>query len=172
MCMRKTTADLQTPSEREQGIEQICLRLLARREHSRRELLNKLALRGFGRDEVEPVIEAIAASNWQNDQRYAECLVRQRLEKGHGPLRIRYELRQAGIDEVDLDRLAEEYAGGWQSLLRDVYRNKYGEQPVLTQAEWLKRSRFLQQRGFSAEMAKALYVELKIKIRGVSRYLS
>lgn len=139
------------------------MRLLARREHSRRELLDKLALRGYRQAEVEPVIAEIAERNWQNDERYAECFVRQRLEKGYGPLRIRYELQQRGIADVDIDTLAEDSAGGWLNVLLAVYQNKYDHQSPVSQADWLKRSRFLQQRGFSGEMIKALFKTLKIK---------
>ncbi|OAI13120.1 RecX family transcriptional regulator [Methylomonas lenta] len=162
--MKQTTSSLSTATERRQQIEQTCLRLLARREHSQKELLDKLALRGFQRDEVEPVIQEMAEQNWQNDARYTECYVRQRIASGYGPIRIRYELQQRGINETDLDTQAEEQ-GGWQNLLIDVYCNKYDEEKSLTQNEWLKRSRFLQQRGFSGEMIKRLFAELKIKLR-------
>ncbi len=161
--MKTTTPSLSTAIERRQQIEAVCLRLLARREHSRRELLDRLALRGFNRDEVEPVIDGIAEQNWQNDERYTECYVRQRIQNGFGPMRIRYELQQRGINDADLDGKAEEQ-GGWQNLLFDVYSGKYGDEKSLTQNEWLQRSRFLQQRGFSGEMIKRLFAELKIKL--------
>jgi regulatory protein len=161
--MKTTTPSLSTAIERRQQIEAVCLRLLARREHSRRELLDKLALRGFNRDEVEPVIDGMAEQNWQNDERYTECYVRQRIQNGYGPMRIRYELQQRGINDADLD-LQAEGQGGWQNLLLDVYLGKYGDDKSLTQNEWLKRSRFLQQRGFSGEMIKRLFTELKIKL--------
>lgn len=153
------TASSQTAIERRRNVEQICLRLLSRREHSRRELLDKLALRGYRRDEVEPVIAEIAERNWQNDERYAECYVRQRLEKGYGPTRIGYELQQRGIGGVNLNALAEQYAGGWQNLLRSVCLRKYGDEPAAELNERLKRSRYLQQRGFSPDMIKALFAE-------------
>ncbi|MDT4288131.1 regulatory protein RecX [Methylomonas sp. MO1] len=155
---------LSTAIERRQQIEAVCLRLLSRREHSRRELLDKLALRGFNRDEAEPVIDGMAELNWQNDERYTECYVRQRIRSGYGPVRIRYELQQRGINDVDLDAHAEEL-GGWQTVLLEVYSRKYDDEKLRSQNEWLKRSRFLQQRGFSGEMIKRLFAELKIKLR-------
>lgn len=161
--MQKTTSNLSTATERRQQIEAVCLRLLARREHSQKELLDKLALRGFERDDVGPVIQEMAERNWQNDERYAECYVRQRIQNGYGPIRIRYELQQRGINDADLDAQAEEQ-GGWQNLLLDLYCGKYDDQKSLTQNEWLKRSRFLQQRGFGGEMIKRLFAELKIKL--------
>jgi regulatory protein len=140
------------------------MRLLARREHSRRELLDKLALRGFERSEVEPVIADMAEQNWQNDERFAECYIRQRIANGYGPMRIAYELQQRGITGVDLNLQAEEQVGGWQNLALDVYLGKYDDEKSLAANEWLKRSRFLQQRGFSGEMIKRVMAELKIKL--------
>lgn len=140
------------------------MRLLARREHSRRELLDKLALRGFERNEVEPVIDDMAEQNWQNDERFAECYVRQRIANGYGPMRIAYELQQRGITGVDLNLQAEHQAGGWQNLALEVYLGKYGDEKSLTANEWLKRSRFLQQRGFSGDLIKRVMAELKIKL--------
>lgn len=140
------------------------MRLLARREHSQRELLDKLNLRGFERDEVAPVIADLAEQNWQNDDRFAECYVRQRIANGYGPMRIRYELQQRGITEIDLDAQAE-LQGGWQNLALDAYLGKYDGETSLPANEWLKRSRFLQQRGFSGEMIKRVMVGLKIKLR-------
>lgn len=162
---QKTTSSLSTATERRQQIEAVCLRLLARREHSRRELLDKLALRGFERSEVEPVIAGMAEQNWQNDERFAECYVRQRISNGYGPMRIAYELQQRGITGVDLDTQVEEQVGGWQNLALDVYLGKYDDEKSLSPNEWQKRSRFLLQRGFSGEVIKRLFAELKIKLR-------
>jgi regulatory protein len=159
-----TTANLQTSIELKQSIQQICLRLLAMREHSQRELLDKLALRGYSRADVEPIIAEFAEQGWQDNQRFAECYARQRMIKGYGPLRIRYELQQRGIAELDLEQLAEDNVGGWLNSLLQIYENKFDQQPKLSRAEWLKRSRFLQQRGFSHDMIKQMCAELKIKI--------
>lgn len=134
------------------------------REHSQRELLDKLALRGYSRTDVEPIIAEFAKQGWQDNQRFAESYARQRMMKGYGPVRIRYELQQRGIDEVDLEQLAELNLGGWLNALLQVYQNKFDQQPKLNRAEWLKRSRFLQQRGFSHEMIKQMFAQLKIKI--------
>jgi regulatory protein len=159
-----TTVNLQTSIELKQSIQQICLRLLAMREHSQRELLDKLALRGYSRADVEPIIAEFAEQGWQDNQRFAECYARQRMIKGYGPVRIRYELQQRGIAELDLEQLAEDNVGGWLNSLLQIYENKFDQQPKLSRAEWLKRSRFLQQRGFSHDMIKQMCAELKIKI--------
>ena len=146
-------------------IKSVCLRLLARREHSQKELLNKLALRGFNRDEVLPVIDELAEQDWQNDLRYAESYARFRILKGYGPLRVSYELAQNGITGVDLDEFVHAEAESWLELLVQVYKKKYDHKLVLERKEWVKRSRFLLHRGFSGEMISALQAHLAVKLK-------
>lgn len=144
-------------------IEGVCLRLLARREHSRQELLAKLALRGFDRDDALPVIDELAEHGWQDDLRYAESYARFRIQKGYGPIRVSYELKQNGIAAFDLEGIVKEEAGSWVALLEQVYSKKYSHDTVLERNEWAKRSRFLLHRGFSGAMISTLFDELNIR---------
>lgn len=145
-------------------IEEICLRLLARREHSRKELTEKLRLRGFSSDESQAVIDRLSEKGWQSDERYAECFARQRIQNGYGPVKIAYELQQRGGGTVDMDALIAELKGDWVELIRQVYLGKYPHTSQLNVQEWLKRSRFLQQRGFSGDLIKTLFILLNIRL--------
>ncbi len=145
-------------------IRKICLQLLGRREHSRRELLQKLRSRGFAGDAMQRVIDDLAADGWQSDQRFAESYARQRMEKGYGPLRINNELRQRGIEAFDLDSVVEQVAESWDELLARLYARKYPAQERMSRSEWAKRSRFLLQRGFTGEAVKVLLQRLKITL--------
>jgi regulatory protein len=142
-----------------------CLRLLAGREHSRKELAQKLAAKGFAKDSIESALDRLTEENWQSDARYAESYARARIQKGYGPAFIAYELHQNGIDlgnipSFDLKVLAESVAGGWMALLHQVYDKKYGAGPIPNRNEWAKRSRFLQQRGFTNAMIAELFKTL------------
>jgi regulatory protein len=133
-------------------IKEICLRLLARREHSQKELLNKLLIKGFDKDDILAVIEELARQGWQSDLRYAESYARHRIQKGYGPISVTYELRQNGIDAVDREDIVQKTAGSWMDLLEQVYTKKYNHDALMDRSEWAKRSRFLLQRGFSGAM--------------------
>ena len=146
-------------------IKEICLRLLARREHSQQELLAKLALRGFDRNDALPVIDELAEQGWQDDLRYAASYARFRILKGYGPIRVGYELKQNGIATFDLETIVQAETGSWMALLEQVYSKKYPHDTALERNEWAKRSRFLLQRGFSGAMISALFDELNIKLR-------
>lgn len=136
------------------ALRERALRFLARREYSRQELAHKLG----GTDDpqnVATVLQQLAEAGWQSDARFAENLVRQRLQQGYGPLRIRYELQQRGVDCPALDALVGEQ-GGWEALIQRVYLKKYADLILPSRDEWAKRCRFLQQRGFDFDTIAAL----------------
>lgn len=144
-------------------IKAACLRLLAAREHSQKELVTKLLAKGWAKDDILAVIEELAQQGWQCDLRYAESYARSRIHKGYGPLMLAYELRQKGVGDVNLDDLVRTIAGSWQNLLEQVYSKKFGSDACLDRQEWAKRSRFLLQRGFTGTMVSALFNHLNIK---------
>ncbi|MCX7097221.1 MAG: regulatory protein RecX [Methylococcales bacterium] len=144
-------------------IKATCLRLLAAREHSQKELVTKLLAKGWAKDDILAVIEELAQQGWQCDLRYAESYARSRINKGYGPLMLAYELRQKGVGDVNLDDLVRTIAGSWQNLLEQVYSKKFGRDACLDRQEWAKRSRFLLQRGFTGTMVSALFNHLNIK---------
>ena len=137
-------------------IKEACIGLLSRREHSQLELLNKLALKGFERSVTQQVVDVLMTDGWQSDERFAEAYTRYRIRKGFGPVKIISELRQKGITNFDLEAVVLDLSEGWIDLLEQLYYKKYGDNKSLTQKEYLKRMRFLQQRGFSSEMIQKM----------------
>ncbi|MDD2865602.1 MAG: regulatory protein RecX [Methylococcales bacterium] len=133
-------------------IKNHCLRLLARREHSQKELLTKLMQKGFSPTDIQPVIAELAQNSWQSDARFAENYARARLRKGYGATAIRYELTQKGIDVADtnLNDVLLTVADNWLDLLTQTYCKKYGEIEPLTRQDWAKRTQFLLRRRFSS----------------------
>lgn len=125
--------------------------LLARREHSRRELKQKLKKRFDDEDLIEQQLDRLCEENLQSDSRYAASLLRQRINRGHGPLRIRQEMRQKGISDTELALAMEEESPDWYALAEDTYRRKFGELPPQDIREKAKRSRFMQYRGFGLD---------------------
>ena len=137
-------------------IKTICLRLLARREYSQLELITKLSLKGFVREEVQAVIDILVNQGLQSNDRFAENYARSRFNKGFGSLKVAYELKQRGIDDFDLQVVMMENFGDEIQLINQVYNKKYAPTSTLTLKERLKRQRFLQQRGFSIKLIQVL----------------
>jgi regulatory protein len=135
-----------------QEIEITAVRLLTTREHSRKELLGKLAARGYAHEQIEPVLEALSRQGLQSDTRFAEGFIEGRMRKGSGPLRIRAELRERGIQEGLIDTCLGSYAGQWREEIRRVHDSKYGAAPAKDRKELARRARFLEYRGFPGEL--------------------
>ncbi len=136
-------------------IREACIRLLTRREHSQRELQNKLLAKGFDPSVTQSIIDGLAEEGWQSDERFAESYTRYRIRKGFGPVKISFELWKKGVERFDLDPVVLDLDENWFDLLAQVYNKKYTDNTICNQKEWQKCSRFLIQRGFSHEMVNA-----------------
>ena len=136
------------------------LGLLARREHSRGELRRKLAARDTDAQALEATLERLAAAGLQSDERFAESFLRSRAERGQGPLRIREELRQRGVDDATAAAALAAAEVDWRDLLRAVHRKRFGSAPPADRRELARRARFLAQRGFAAEAIRGLLTDL------------
>lgn len=144
------------------AIKEACLRYLVRREHSQQELLQKVSAKGFSHHDIVVVIAELAEQGLQSNARFAESYARSRVHKGFGPMRIQAELQQRGAGDYYFEMAVEDIAGSWKNLLEQVYRKKYGVESALDFKEKLKRSRFLQQRGFPNEMVQCLLKGLSL----------
>tara|TARA_R110002096_G_scaffold269820_9_gene463696 strand:- start:4383 stop:4784 length:402 start_codon:yes stop_codon:yes gene_type:complete len=132
--------------------------LLARREHSQRELKQKLAKKDFETDEIDDVLVEFASKGWQSNQRFAESYARSRLQKGYGPSRIQYELKERGID-TNIDDVFEQQPD-WYDVLVQLHAKKYGSDAPTDMKERAKRTRFLQHKGFTFDMIRELFNQL------------
>lgn len=127
------------------------MNLLARREHSQRELRQKLRRR-FPQDELVQIeLERLAQENLQSDARFAEAFLRERAERGYGFMKVRQELRDRGLSDVEINRAVDEAEVDWPALAREVYSKKYGAEAASDLNERAKRSRFMQYRGFDRD---------------------
>jgi regulatory protein len=133
------------------------LNLLARREHSVRELQLKLLQRGFTAETVETVLARLVVEELLSETRYAESYTRMRAGKGYGPLRIYQELRERGIDKEIIEQMLEQHAGDWPANLERAHNKRFGSPLPAGGAERLRRLRFLQQRGFSLEQINRFF---------------
>lgn len=158
-----TKKDPVTPSElRLAGMD-----LLARREHGSSELKAKLTKRFRTRecdpDIVEQVIRTLIEEGLLSDERFAASRVRQLAGRGYGPSRIRNDLRQQGVEQLISDSLEEAFESpiDWETAAVAVYQKKYGGKPIVgdwdeRQRERGRRLRFMQYRGFAAEVSQRL----------------
>jgi len=132
--------------------------LLARREHSSREIITKLKRRFGKRLEgdaiIQDVVDQLISEGLLSNERYAASMARQLVGRGSGPSKVAYELRQKGCDP-DV-ALADAFPDGidWFARAEELFARKFGGKTMpedwsLRQKERAKRGRFMASRGFS-----------------------
>jgi len=130
------------------------LGLLARREHARAELARKLAERGFAAAAVAEVTSALAAEGLVSDARFAAAFVRERIERGWGPLRIRRDLEARGAEPDAVERALAEADADWVRRAALARARRFGEAAPGDYPEWARQARFLERRGFTREQIR------------------
>ncbi len=131
------------------------LRLLARREHTRRELTGKLGQRGFDGEVIRHTLDDLEAEGLLDERRFAEGFVRSRLDRGQGPLRIRRELSHRGVDGAVAEEVLGEAGVDWRARAREARARRFGSAVAADRREVARQARFLEQRGFTPDQIRA-----------------
>ena len=137
--------------------------LLARREHSRLELYQKLKQKKFEPNIINTELDKLSDEGLQSDERFAEAFLRSRIDKGKGPNIILSELLQRGVDELLVSNVLESISEGqWCEVAYETMNKKLGNESELDYDKQLKLMKFLNNRGFTRsqiEKAKNLLSE-------------
>jgi regulatory protein len=139
----------------EPACRRAALELLARREHSRRELTRKLTARGFPGEVLNVALDELERSGALADARFTDSFVRSRISKGKGPQRIRAELAQRGIADPEADAGLRAAEVDWLAAIRAVRAKRFGPNLPRDYAERARQARFLQYRGFDTAQIRA-----------------
>jgi regulatory protein len=126
------------------------LGLLARREHSRKELKTKLRQGGYEGEETAAAIDRLGEQHYQDDDRFAEVLLRSRIAQGYGPMRLRMELKTHGLSDARIRELLDAAEADWDASAATQLRRRYGGAGTTDRAERTRRAQFLLRRGFAA----------------------
>jgi len=130
--------------------------LLARREHSARELRGKLIGKGYPAELVVSALEQLAEQGLLSDARFAEVFARSRSNKGYGTVRIAQELRQRGVADEQIAPVLTEAKETWRARIVQVRSKRFGEALPQSNVDRAKQARFLLQRGFTSEQVRAV----------------
>tara|TARA_Y100000590_G_scaffold61682_1_gene65877 strand:- start:151 stop:600 length:450 start_codon:yes stop_codon:yes gene_type:complete len=137
--------------------------LLARREHSRLELYQKLKQKKFEPNIINAELDKLSDEGLQSDERFAEAFTRSRINKGKGPNIILSELLQRGVDELLVSNVLESISEWqWCEVAYETMNKKLGNESELDYDKQLKLMKFLNNRGFTRsqiEKAKNLLSE-------------
>lgn len=146
-------------SNPEKELKKYFLSLLSKREHSQSELRSKAEMRQYDETLIEKILKVLVEENYQSDQRYAEMVVRARINKQTGPVKIRMELKQKGVASSIIENVLNASDCDWFELAASCARKKY--KPVKENAGFTEKQkaraklmRFLQGRGFDSEQIR------------------
>ena len=143
---------------RASDLRRAAMDLLARREHSSQEMITKLKRRFRQRleddDLCHTVVHELIADGLLSDDRYAASMARQLVNRGCGPKKLAFELRQKGCDPDSAVDAAFPDGIDWFALAEEVYERKFGGKSFPSdwdskQKDRAKRGRFMASRGFS-----------------------
>jgi len=128
------------------------MRLLARREHSRAELVRKLGQAGFDACDIQPLLDEFEEKKWLSDRRFAESYVTDHRARA-GAVKLAFDLRQRGVADNIIETVLSENRDSEFERAQAVWQKKFGSAPT-DMTEKAKQMRFLQSRGFGAEVIR------------------
>ena len=124
--------------------------LLARREHARLELEQKLSKREYSDAEIKQTLDRLENQGLLSNERFTELYTRMRINKGFGPLKIAAELRARGVADDMAHAALVEYQDAWFELAKTQQQKKFKGLPDDFN-DRARQMRFLQGRGFRNE---------------------
>ncbi|QNN57060.1 recombination regulator RecX [Diaphorobacter ruginosibacter] len=132
------------------------LKLLAQREHSRKELEAKLArhVNEEEGDDLNAILDELEAKNFIDPERVAASVVHRRAAR-MGTQRVVQELRSKGLDDALIKATAAELQASELERAAAVWRARFGGRTIAdTPQERARQMRFLAARGFGGDVVR------------------
>ena len=126
--------------------------MLARREHTRAELVRKLGPHAESAEEIEALLDQLTARGWLSEKRFAESRANA-LSRKFGSRKIEYDLKSRGVAAEVVNCAVEQALARELENCRAAWQRKFGALPR-DAAERGRQMRFLAGRGFSAEAVR------------------
>ena len=120
------------------------------REHSKRELVDKLTRKKFESGEIKRCVDEFCEKDLQSDKRFAESYVRSKYNANKGPIYIISSLKNKGIDDNLINKSLSVYnEEDWQkSAMSALDKKKLPNKIKEVNGRKDKQKMFLIQRGF------------------------
>jgi len=139
-------------AKREISLRDRALAMLARREHTRAEMTRKLSPHSESPEQVEQLLDALAARGWLSEARFAESRANT-LARRFGSRKIEHDLRSRGVSAEVIEQTVEKALAQELENCRAAWERKFGVLPQ-DAAERGRQMRFLAGRGFSSEAVR------------------
>lgn len=156
-------AALQRAAERSERIlaHERAIALLARREHSRKQLSDKLLSRGFSTGHISAVLDELEGDGSLSDLRFAEEWLESRLRNApRGDTAIRAALRERGVGREEIEAALQRVSEREPELM-ETAASRALARLARTDRDPVSLKRKLMRRGFSHAQIRAALSELE-----------
>ena len=134
------------------------LQYLARREHTRSQLQQKL-LRHGDADEANEVLDSLERGNFLSERRYLDSYIEAQARKLYGPQRIVAGLCRLGFDRSVAERSLQKASIDWFACAQRCYASKFPKTEIMDRREQRRRIHFLQNRGYHEDTIRSLVAD-------------
>ncbi len=108
---------------------------------------------------IGEVLDALEAVGSLSDERFVSSFVSSRVRRGKGPVLIRAELRDRGVDEELVDRFLTFSDAYWVDRARMARNKRFGTAPAVDAVERNRQARFLAGRGFASDLIRRVVMD-------------
>ena len=133
------------------------LNMLARRDHTKLELTQKLKSKGHTSTDIATIINELETKKMLHEARFVENFIYWRRNRGYGPERIRQELIQKGITDEAIAEHLEIADNDWSADLRKVWQKHFKGKYPDNYKDKARQMRFLHNRGFTGEQINSIF---------------
>ncbi len=143
----------------EKSLRARALDALSRREHSRIELMRKLAPHTGNPDELTALLDDLQKRGWLSDARFAEQVINARQSR-YGSRKLAFELREKGVADDLISAAVVNLHDTELERARAIWERKFGQMPASAH-EKAKQVRFLQSRGFDWDVIRKILINIE-----------
>src|SRR5450759_4612172 len=110
------------------SLRQRALAMLARREHTRAEMMRKLSPHSESPEQVEQLLDALVARGWLSEARFADSRANT-LARKFGSRKIEHDLRSRGVSAEVVEHAVERALAQELETCRAAWKRKFGVLP-------------------------------------------
>ena len=123
-------------------------------------MFRKLRLREFAETDIEQVLATLTQEKLLSHERFTENYIRYRRGKGFGPVRIRAELIERGVEEELIEHHLNIADNAWFIEARQAWQKRFKNRWPEDYKARAQQMRFLQSRGFTIEQCQSIFANL------------
>ena len=138
-----------------QNIFKQSLAYLARREHTRMDLEQKLIRKGYSSGDIQQMLDKLENDGFLSHERFIESYIQNAKRKGYGPSRIHSDLKyRKQLNENEIEKGLRDSEVDWVVCARRCCEKKFGGTVPSNSNEHLQWRNYLFGRGFSDTIIK------------------